>query len=87
MHVTVSIFPHQTTLGASKNAHVTTHVPFGRFLPLLGKGLVVTMARYLLPLLTRGVGGDGHGHIPHLSLRGKGSGGGVPFLFWEREGL
>ena len=38
-------------------------------------------------LLTKGIGGSGHGHIPHLPLRGKGSGGGDPFLFWNREWL
>ena len=53
----------------------------------LEKGMVAIMARYLVPLLTKGVGGDGHGHIPHLPLRGKGSGGGVPFIFWNREWL
>ena len=60
-------------------------VPY-TLLPLLRKGIVL-MARYLAPLLTKGIGGSGHGHIPHLPLRGKGSGGGDPFLFWDREWL
>ena len=38
--------------------------------------MVVTMARYLVPLLTKGSGGGGHGHILRLPLLGKGRGGG-----------
>ena len=54
--------------------------------------MVVTMARYLVPLLTTGSGGGGHGHILLQPLWGKGRGGGdhIPthsVLFWEREGV
>ena len=53
--------------------------------------MVVTISRYLVPLLTEGSGGGGHDHISHLHLWGKGRGGGdlIPthvVLFWEREG-
>ena len=51
--------------------------------------MVVTMARYLVPLLTTGSGGGDHGHILLHPLLGKGRGGGddIPthsFLFWEK---
>ena len=50
----------------------------------------MTMARYLVPLLTTGSGGGGHGHIPLHSLWGigRGSGDDIPthsVPFWERE--
>ena len=52
----------------------------------------MTMARYLVPLLTTGSGGGGHGHIPLYPLRGNRRGGGDRIhthsvLFWEREGM
>ena len=52
----------------------------------------MTMARYLVPLLTTRSGSGGHGHISLHSLLGKGRGGGdhIPthsVLFWEREGV
>ena len=54
--------------------------------------MVVTMARYLVPLLTTGSGGGGHGHILLHPLLGKGRDGGddIPthsVFFWEREGV
>ena len=54
--------------------------------------MVVTISRYLVPLLTMGYGGGGHGHILLHPLLGKGRDGGdhIPthsVLFWEREGV
>ena len=44
--------------------------------------MVVTISRYLVPPLTKGSGGGGHGHMLHLPLLGKGQGSGdhSPFL-------
>ena len=52
----------------------------------------MTMARYLVPLLTTGSGGGGHGHIHSILFWEKGKGGGAHIhthsvLFWEREGV
>ena len=40
----------------------------------LEKGTVAIMARYLVPLLTKGVGDDGHGHIPYTTPSCSGEG-------------